>query len=249
MSESDERHLVARRAPGGNPQGHRDPAHEVHPAFARFLRAVDEDVRDNLTQDEVDRRLTQLLHAYAAPSPAPPQDTDPAAFETRAAWAAYGSRVVTFWLIAVNTSATAAPRLSHDDINEIAVETVARALNSLRDDSPQPALIPAPQEASARVKTLFLTHCVRHLPFVHECNRLMSEEASLDEFEDMAASDVVPMLWHCTTTGRDHTFHRLGLHQARDVDLERREILALTPAAIRTAGNRYPDVVDPSSLR
>ncbi|WP_332880972.1 hypothetical protein [Streptomyces sp. NBC_00564] len=249
MSESDERHLVARRAPAGNPAGDRDPAADVHPAFARFLRSVDEDVRNTLTQDEVDLRLAQLLRAYAAPNPALVQDTDPAEFETRAAWAAYGSGAVTLWLITVNTSATAAPRLSGDDIDEITVETVARALNSLRDESPQPALIPAPQEASTRVKILFLMQCVRHLPFVYECNRLMSEEALLDEFENMAASRVITMLWHCATAGRDHTLHRLGLDQARDTDRERREILALAPAAIRTASDRYPDAVDPASLR
>ncbi|GAA0594368.1 hypothetical protein [Streptomyces crystallinus] len=249
MSRNEKRNAAARRVPAKDRQGRRDPARDVHPAFGRYLRAVDDEVRRTLTGEEVDRRLGQLLRAHAArPAPAPPEDTDAALLEPRAAWAAYGRRAVVLWLTVVTTAADPRLRLTGDDIDEITVETVARALSSLRDESPQPELIPAPQEASTTVKTVFLSECVRHLPYVHECHWLMSEDAPFDGLDDRSGTPVVPMLWQCATQGRAHTLHRLGLDRPGNADRERRDILKLTPAAIRSAAARYPDAVDPASL-
>ncbi|MEV6548680.1 hypothetical protein AB0M57_08190 [Streptomyces sp. NPDC051597] len=249
MSKNEKRNTAARRVPAKDRQGRRDPARDVHPAFQRYLHAVDDEVGRNLTGEEVDRRLVHLLRAHAAePLAAPPEDTDTALLEPRAAWAAFGRRAVVLWLTVVSTVGDPRLRLTGDAIDEITVETVARALSSLRDESPQPELIPAPQDASTTVRTVFLSECVRHLPYVHECHWLMSEDTPFDGLDDQSGTLIVPMLWQCATKGRAHTLHRLGLDRSGHVDRERRDILKLTPAAIRSAAARYPDAVDPASL-
>lgn len=242
MSARNERGLATRRA---QPKTARETTTNVHPAFERFLLAVRAEVESRLTPDEVEDRLRRLLGSCAAgPSASRARRADVPGFDSRAGWAAYGYHVIHLWLLTVATAGRPGVRLHRDDIDELAVETAARALSSFRDQARLP--VPEPQAAVPELKAAFLTECVRHLPYVNRSRHLIAERVSFDEFEDTDASDLVGVLWDCATTERAEELRRVARDEdgAGDTD----EIVTLTPIAIRAAVQRYPEAVAPELL-
>ncbi len=221
MSARDERGIATRRA---QPKTARDTTPSVHPAFERFLRTVRADVESRLSPD---------LSLIQAPD-----------FESQAGWAAYGYHVVQLWLLAIATAGRPGVRLHRDDIDELAVETAARALSGFRDQARQP--VPEPQAALPELKAAFLTECVRHLPYAHRGRHLMAERVSFDEFEDTDTSDLVGVLWDCATTEQAEELRRVARDEDGEGDTD--EIVTLTPIAIRAAVQRYPEAVAPESI-
>lgn len=249
MSPRDENGLATCRA---QPKSTRVAAQHVHPAFERFLRAVRADVESRLTPDEVEERLHRLVGpAPGAPAPDGARTTGIPRFDSRAGWAAYGYHVIHLWLLAI--AAADRPKRAHlrrDAIDELAVETVARALSSFRDQELLP--VPKPQKADPALKTAFLTECVRHLPYVNRSRRLITEKVSFEEFEDTHDIDLVGALWDCVTTGRAQELRRAARDMDEiaggDAEIDAEEIIMLTPIAIRSAVQRYPEAVSPGSL-
>ncbi|MEV4921547.1 hypothetical protein [Streptomyces roseoverticillatus] len=246
MSARDDHGLATRRA---QPKPTRVATQHVHPAFERFLRAVRADIESRLTPDVVEERLQRLAgSASAAPAAEQARSGDVPLFESRAGWAAYGYHVIHLWLLTIAAAGSPRVRLRRDDIDELAVETAARALSSFRDRELRP--LPEPQAADPALKTTFLTECVRHLPYVNRSLHLMTEQVSFEEFEDTDAIDLVGAIWDCVTTGQAEELRRA----ARDSDAEGKgkgdadEIVTLTPIAIRSAVQRYPEAVAPGSL-
>ncbi|PSJ28806.1 hypothetical protein B7P34_10150 [Streptosporangium nondiastaticum] len=221
----------------------------MHPAFERFLRAVRADIESRLTPDVVQERLRRLTGpAATAPAADRTRSAGVPRFESRAGWAAYGYHVIRLWLLAIAATGSPRARLRRNDVDELAVETVARALSSFRDQELHP--LPEPRTADAALKAAFLTECVRHLPYVNRSLRLMTEQVSFEEFEDTDDIDLVGALWDCATTGRAEELRRA----ARDAGGEGEgegdadEIVTLTPIAIRSAVQRYPEAVTPGSI-
>ncbi|MFF7725588.1 hypothetical protein [Streptomyces sp. NPDC008001] len=266
MAARDDHGLATRKA---QPKSTRVATQHVHPAFERFLRTVRADIESRLAPDEVEERLRRLV-APAPPAPAADRTRRAGVhrFESQAGWAAYGYHVIRLWLLAIAAAGRPRARLRRDDIDELAVETVARALSSFRDQELHP--LPEPQAADPALKTAFLTECVRHLPYVDRSLHLMTEQVSFEEFEDTDDNDLVGALWDCVTTGQAEELRRA----ARDADREREkeregkgdasgdgdgdgdgdgeggadEIVTLTPIAIRSAIQQYPEAVAPGSL-
>ncbi|GHG52139.1 hypothetical protein [Streptomyces griseocarneus] len=242
MAARDERGLVTR---GDRPKATRDTTASLHPAFERFLRTVRADVESRLTPDEVQDRLRRLLGAATAePEARHARKADVPGFDSRAGWAAYGYRVVRLWLSAVATAGRPGVRLNRGDIDELTVETVARALNSFRDQVRQP--VPEPQAAVTELKAAFLAECVRHLPYVNRSRHLMTERVSFDEFEDTDDVDLVGLLWDCATTEQAEELRRVARDEDGEGDTD--EIVTLTPIAVRAAVQRYPEAVTPGSM-
>ncbi|WKU43257.1 hypothetical protein Q3V23_03730 [Streptomyces sp. VNUA116] len=246
MAARDDHGLATRRA---QPKSTRVATQHVHPAFERFLRAVRADIESRLTPDVVQERLRRLTEpAATAPAADRTRSAGAARFESRAGWAAYGYHVIRLWLLAIAATGSPRPRLRRNDVDELAVETVARALSSFRDQELHP--LPEPRTADAALKAAFLTECVRHLPYVNRSLRLMTEQVSFEEFEDTDDIDLVGALWDCATTGRAEELRRA----ARDAGGEGEgegdadEIVTLTPIAIRSAVQRYPEAVTPGSI-
>ncbi|MFF4218222.1 hypothetical protein [Streptomyces nondiastaticus] len=246
MSARDDHGLATRRA---QPKSTRVATQHVHPAFERFLRAVRADIESRLTPDVVQERLRRLTEpAATAPAADRTRSAGVPRFESRAGWAAYGYHVIHLWLLAIAATGSPRPRLRRNDVDELAVETVARALSSFRDQELHP--LPEPRTADAALRAAFLTECVRHLPYVNRSLRLMTEQVSFEEFEDTDDIDLVGALWDCATTGRAEELRRA----ARDAGGEGEgegdadEIITLTPIAIRSAVQRYPEAVTPGSI-
>ncbi|MCF3106151.1 hypothetical protein IPZ58_31950 [Streptomyces roseoverticillatus] len=221
----------------------------MHPAFERFLRAVRADIESRLTPDVVEERLQRLVgSASAAPAAeCAARSAGVPRFETRAGWAAYGYHVIHIWLLAIAAAGSPRVHLRRNDIDELAVETVARALSSFRDQELRP--LPEPQAADPALKAAFLTECVRHLPYVNRSLHLMTERVSFEEFEDTNDIDLVGALWDCATAGQAEELRRAargakGEEGEGDAD----EIVTLTPIAIRSAVQRYPEAVSPGSI-
>ncbi|MEU1376261.1 hypothetical protein ABZ442_21755 [Streptomyces triculaminicus] len=242
MSAWDERGLATRRT---QPRAARDTTAYVHPAFERFLLAVEADVESRLTPDEVEDRLRRLVGSGTAEtSESRARTADAPGFESQAGWAAYGYRVLRLWLSAVATTGRPGVRLQRDDIDELAVETVARALNSFRDQARQP--VPEPQAAVPELKAAFLTECVRHLPYVNRSRHFTAERGSFDEFEDTDEADLVGVLWDCATTEHAEDLRRVARDEDGEGDAD--ELVTLTPIAVRAAVQRYPEAVAPGSI-
>ncbi|MGK5547918.1 hypothetical protein ACSNOH_24735 [Streptomyces sp. URMC 127] len=242
MSARDEHGLATRRA---KQKTTRVATSHVHPAFERFLRAVRADIESRLTPDAVEERLQRLVGSAAtAPAADHTRGEGVPAFESRAGWAAYGYHVVHLWLLAIATAGRLPGPLRQDEIDELATETTARALGTFRDRELHPA--PDPQTADPALKAAFLTECVRHLPYANRSRHLMTEQVSFEEFEDTDEIDLVGALWDCATTGQAEELRRA----ARDADKEccADEIVTLTPIAIRSAVQQYPEAVSPGSL-
>ncbi|MGK5629481.1 hypothetical protein [Streptomyces sp. URMC 123] len=168
---------------------------------------------------------------------APYDDDTEAGFESRMSWAAFGHGVVSVWL---RTVRAAAPRLlpGGDDIEEMARETTARALNSFRDEAGAADRTPA-AGAGRETREAFLAQCVRHLPHVHRSERLKAGHPLVDdplEAED-EAGELIEVLWHCVTDHRAETLRLVtGGHHLEAV-------VELTPGAICTAVRRYPGLI------
>ncbi|PHQ51432.1 hypothetical protein BLA24_13960 [Streptomyces cinnamoneus] len=201
-------------------------------------------MESRLTPQEVESRLRRVL-GTATPVPAPDRPAEPVmpSFGSQAQWAAYGYHVVRRWLSAVATGRHRA-HLSADEIDELAVETTARALNSFRDQARQP--IAEPRAAAPELKTAFLTECVRHLPYAHRNRLHTAEHVPFVEFENTDEADLVGMLWGRATTDQAEALRHVACGQDEDVDTD--EVVALTPLAIRAAALRYPEAVDPASI-
>ncbi|WP_424892792.1 hypothetical protein [Streptomyces sp. XH2] len=247
MSARDDHGLATRRA---QPKPTRVATQHVHPAFERFLRAVRAGVESQLTPDVVEERLQRLVGS-ASTAPAADRAARSAGvprFESRAGWAAYGYHVVRLWLLAISSAKSPRVRLQRDDIDELAVETVARALSSFRDRDLRP--LPDPQAADSALKAAFLTECVRHLPYVNRSLHLMTEQVSFEEFEDTDDIDLVGALWDCATAGQAEELRRAARDAEGDGEGEgdTGEIVTLTPIAIRSAVQRYPEAVAPGSI-
>ncbi|MFI6687425.1 hypothetical protein [Streptomyces sp. NPDC050485] len=224
---------------------------QTHPAFDRFLRSVDAEVETRITDDELEHRLRQIkqtLGAHEAPPP-PPRVHELA---TRAEWAAYGYHVVRLWLTAIATAtgrrstALQTVALGRDDIDPLAVETVARAVNSFRDRTVRPDRLPEPEAAGPEPRAEFLTECVRHLPYAQRSRRLMGEHIPYDEFEDADEVEIVQALYGCVAPGRADALRRVAGRE--DWPGQTEEVITLTPIAIRAAAQRYPEAVDPTSM-
>ncbi|MEU7576076.1 hypothetical protein AB0B50_00485 [Streptomyces sp. NPDC041068] len=244
MPERDEQSLAMRRT------GHRtreDVAREVHPALGRFLRSVDAEVKERLTEETVESRLRDVLAPWARETvPAPLEESGMGDFATRPQWAAYGYHVVQLWLTAMATPGRIGVRLRRDDIDGVAVETAARAVNSFRAQAGRAGPVPEPRAAGMEVKTVFLAECVRHLPFAHRSRQLMNSRLPFDEFEEVDEVDFVQMLGDAVTPEHAETLRRVGLQEHWHGETD--EIITLTPGAVRTAVRRYPEATGPSPL-
>ncbi|MFJ8310744.1 MULTISPECIES: hypothetical protein [unclassified Streptomyces] len=245
MPSRDEQGLATSRphpqapAPG-------DAVLQLHPAFDRFLRSVDTEVESRITDDELEHRLRQIKETPAVHG-APPPPPRVHELATRVEWAAYGYHVVRLWLTAM-AAATGhhAAALGRDDIDPLAVETVARAVNSFRDRTVRPDRLPEPAAAGPEPRAEFLAECVRHLPYAQRSRRLMGEHIPYDEFEDADEVEIVQALYGCVAPGRADTLRRVAGEE--DWPGQTEEVITLTPIAIRAAAQRYPEAVDPTSM-
>jgi hypothetical protein len=104
--------------------------------------------------------------------------------------ARYGYRIVLIWVRIIRTWTRAVsvmgphqPDLSLDDLDELAKETVARAIYSFRHDASQ-SPTSAQSEDATRLKTALLIQCVRQLPHAYR-SMLLKAGRLVDEFEQM----------------------------------------------------------------
>ncbi|KOU52331.1 hypothetical protein [Streptomyces sp. WM6378] len=247
MSSRDEQGLTTSRTrPKTQPPT--DGLLQLHPTFERFLRAVDDEVETRITEDEIERRLSRIKEARP-PREAPPERIASQELAAREQWAAYGYHVVRLWLagLAASTGGQAAALgLTLDDVDPLAVETVARAVNSFRDQAVRADRVPRPADAGPEQRVAFLVECVRHLPDAQRSRRLMGEHIPYDEFEDEGAVEIVQALYGCVAPGRADALRRVGGEE--DWPGQTEEVIALTPVAIRAAAQRYPEVVDPTVM-
>ncbi|MFE9567394.1 hypothetical protein ACFYMW_02680 [Streptomyces sp. NPDC006692] len=220
---------------------------QLHPAFERFLRGVDAEVDARITDDELEHRLGRIKEAAHGTHQMPPAPPSPRELACREEWAAYGYHVVRLWLTAITTATGAhVTGVGRDDIDPLAVETVARAVNSFRDRALRPDRMPEPATAGPEPRAEFLTECVRHLPYAQRSRRLMGEHIPYDEFEDTDEVEIVQALYGCVAPGRTDTLRRVAREE--DWPGQTEEVITLTPIAIRAAAQNYPEAVDPTAM-
>ncbi|HET6858550.1 MAG TPA: hypothetical protein VFH94_15850 [Streptomyces sp.] len=211
---------------------------KVHPAFERYVQAVRSKVDRELTADAIEARLAQTLaaHARSAPPESGPQ-TEDSTFASRPAWAAYGFQAVQLWLRAIATISRSETWLRRDDIDELAVETAARAVHTCREQAQWPQEIPRPRAAGAEMKTVFLAECLRHLPYAYQACRLVDLSDPGDELEPVDEPQLVQLVQECAAVRQGARLRRVGGLEGADMD----EMIELTLLAVRTAARRYPD--------
>ncbi|QDQ15428.1 hypothetical protein [Streptomyces spectabilis] len=215
---------------------------KVHPAYERYLRAVRSEVDADLTSDEVEARLRTVLDAHArGRGGAGELDAYTSDFGTRADWVVYGIQVVQLWLTAIATTGYAGAGPRRDEVDDLVVETVARAVNTFRDQMERPESVPRPRTAGAEAKAAFLTECVRHLPYAHRASRLTDIGAPDDAFQQTGEPCLVQRVEASATVEGGARLRRVG--GIEECDME--EVVALTRRAVRTAVERYPDIVGP----
>ncbi|MEU6067702.1 hypothetical protein ABZ864_25390 [Streptomyces sp. NPDC047082] len=237
MARGDEHNLTSIRV---SPAPRTGAELRVHPAFERYVQAVRSEIDRQLTADEVDARLARTLaaHAHNIPPEREPE-TDALDFESRPDWAAYGFQAVQLWLRAIATIDRSRAWLHRDDIDDLAVETVARAINTFREQTSRPQEMPQPRAAEAELKTTFLTECLRHLPYAYRARRLADVSAPDDEFEWVNEPQLARMVQESATVRHGARLRRVrGMGEA-DMD----EIVRLTLLAVRAAARRYPDAL------
>ncbi len=240
--------LTTRRPPHG------DAAVEIHPAIGRFLADVDAVVRERLTDDEVEARLRRVRRAAAQAAPIGPEWSleNPLWRDFAGQLARFGYPMVQTWLRIVlvwtgTVSATVGHRvtLTEDDIDELAQETVARAINSFRDEARRSGRWSWPGQSELR--TALLTQCVRQLPHAYRSRLLRTERLPVDPLEELAGRPVGPAvvqaLRHSVTDWREETTHLLRSWTFPEPECE--ELIADTLAVLDLAARRYPELTDP----
>jgi hypothetical protein len=227
-----------------------DQVLDVLPAIERFLLAVDTAVNERLTDDDIEDRLQRVLRRYAKPPATPTPEWSLRNPDWQAAaeqLAKYGYRTVRIWLRALLTVGPQELDLQRDDVDELAKEAVARAINGFRDEVLLPSRVRAQSVADLDLKEAFLAQCVRFLPDAYRSHLLGAGRHLIDDLEEGLLGQpadatghlvIVRALWHCVTDGRDDTIHRVG-HGVADIE----EIITLTGSAIRVAAQEYPDTI------
>lgn len=217
---------------------------DLPPAVGRFVAAVDALVDEHLTGDEVEDRLERVRRDAERSTLAGPEwgheNPNWRGFATESA--KHGYRIVQIWLRIVLVwiradSAIGGQRveLTEDDINELAQETVARAINSFRDEAQRSGQWPS--EDTIELRTTFLTQCVRQLPHTYRSNMLKTGRLPVDRLDELAGHQVgvlvVRALRHCVTDRRSHTAGLLRSwgYTGRESD----EIVGMTLAALDLA--------------
>lgn len=214
----------------------------VHPALERYARAVRAEVDADLTPEEVDVRLRGTLEAHARDAlPERGSRSESSGFDSCPDWAAYGLRIVGLWLSAVAGLAHHPSGLHRDSLEDLAVETVARAVNTFRDRVERPEDLPRPQAAGAETRTEFLAECVRHLPYAYRSRRLMSHDGLDDEFEYSGEPRLVELLLECATGVRGARLRLVGGLEEGEMD----EVPELTRRAVESAARRHPGIPGP----
>ncbi|QCX81356.1 hypothetical protein C9F11_38865 [Streptomyces sp. YIM 121038] len=217
---------------------------KVHPAFERYLQGVRSEVDADLTSDEVEARLRTVLDAHArGRGGARELEAYTSDFGARADWVVYGLQIVQLWLAAIATSGYAGAGPRRDEVDDLVVETVARSVNTFRDQLERPESALPPCTAGTEAKAAFLTECVRHLPHAYRASRLIDIGAPDDAFQDTGEPRLVQRVGAAATAEGGARLRRVGGIEEHDMD----EVVALTRRAVRTAVERHPDIVGPGS--
>lgn len=187
----------------------------VDVSIRRFQQAVERELAERLDDEEVLARLAQVRRRVNRWSEQTPGQESVEELATR------GYELVRLWLRLVVATDQSEVGLAEDDMDEIALETVAHAVNRIPD-----------QPAGIRRET-FLAECVDHLPQAYRSWRLKHETLTDEQLESVRSGTfgdaLVGDLRRCVT---GHQAERLLLswgHSADEVD----ETITTTRTALR----------------
>jgi hypothetical protein len=219
---------------------------ELHPAFRRFVSAVDREVDAHLPDEVVEARLASVRREAVARAKTRPAYRHGFVEEL----VGFGYSVVCIWLrvVRVGMEGVAAMggykvHLDATDVDELAKDTVARALIGFRDDAEES---PGSQHATQDLRAAFLSHCVRKLPEAYTSRRLRLGhlEDGLDAWgQPPDGVQIVDALGHCITDRNRETVHLL--QSWTDSSAESQEIIDLTRRALDIAARAHADVAAP----
>jgi hypothetical protein len=228
-----------------------DAVVDIHPAVGRFLADVDTLVDERLTDDEVEARLQRVRRAAARAALIGPEGSlqsplwrDFAGELARSGYpmVQHWLRIVLVWTRTVSAIVGHRVTLTEDDIDELAQETVARALNSFRNEARRSGQWSWPDEQELR--TAFLTQCVRQLPHAYRGRLLATRRLPVDRLEELAGRPVGPVivhaLRHSVTGWRGRTAHLL--RSWTYTEPEREELITTTLEVLDLAARRYPEL-------
>jgi len=223
----------------------------------RFVIAVDAEIEERLTDEVVEARLEQVRRDTAWSWPGSPEWSldNPTWRGLVQDLAMYGNRVVQIWLriILVWFEAVSAPGgtrvdLTDDDIEELTRETVARAINSFRDEARRSEQRPA--DDAVELRTTFLTQCARQLPHAYRSRLLKTGRLAVDRLDEELAERpielvIVRALRHCVTDWRHPTNHLLRAWGLTDHESE--EVVSMTVQVLDFSAQRYPKTAGPEN--
>ena len=202
------------------------------PALDRFVSAVDAEVDARLTDDVIEARLASVRREAVARAKARPAEQRGFVEEL----AAFGYATVHMWLrlvrVGVQGAAVVAGSqvdLQDNEIDELAKDTVARAIISYREAA----------NSAGELRAAFLSHCLRMLPEAYASRQLRLGRIgnNLDvEGHQAAALQVVEVLRHLVHQRREET--AMLLNTWAESGHECAEVLDLTRQALQWAGTR-----------
>lgn len=219
MAEMNNQDLDAHRLPSSDSV---DAADDVPEPVRRYWAAVDRLIESRLSDDEVEARLRRLLEVASQQAGVGSEPTfeDPAWHAVRHDLAQYGYPLVRVWLEMVRiwlrgaAAMAAYPHdLTDDDLDAIAQETVARAINKMRDEALQTGQGFGGIVDERRVA--FLSQCVCQLPRVYRSRVRRTEPLTVAGFEEIKESgkQLEPAFLHalrnCVTERRGHNIRLL----------------------------------------
>lgn len=225
----------------------------LSPAVGRFVATVDALVDERLTGDEVEARLEWVRRDAECSTPAGAEwgleNPNWRGFARELAQYGYDTvqtwlRIVLVWIRAVSAIGGQWADLTEDDIDELAQDTVARAINSFRDEARRCGRWPS--DDTIELRTTFLAQCVRQLPHAYRSRLLKTGRLPVDRLEELAGNPVevlvVRALRHCMTDWRDHTAHLL--RSWGYTGQENDEIIDMTMSGLDLAAARYAELGD-----